>query len=231
MGSTDAVINRILAGHPEWSANWLDAEKPQHTVYLDAYWVDQTEVTTAQYAKCVAAGACSAPAFLTSATRAEYYGNPQYANFPVVAVNWHQATAYCAWAGRGLISEVQWEKAARGTDARMYPWGNAAPDSGLLNFNANIGDTTEVGSYPGGASPYGAMDMAGNVWEWTADWVGTYPFGEVSNPPGPVSGEGLVLRGGSWLIIADYVRSAYRGWSYAEGFDFDSGFRCSRSLP
>src|SRR5690606_19387879 len=141
-----------------------------HTVYLDAYWIDQTEVTNALFAKCVEDGDCTPPVQSVSSAGLPYYGNPRYDNFPVMRVNWYQANAYCQWADRRLPTEAEWEKAARGTDGRTYPWGNETLNSNLLNHNYSVGDTTEVGSYPAGASVYGALDMAGNVGEWVNDW-------------------------------------------------------------
>jgi len=209
-----------------------NSEKPQHTVYMDAYWIDQTEVTNAQYARCVAAGDCQAPGSVESNHRDNYYGNSKYADYPVIYVSWDDAVAYCEWAGRALPSEAEWEKAARGTDGRIYPWGNQVPNSGLLNFNMNIGDTTAVGSYPDGVSPYGALDMAGNVWEWTQDWYDENYYSSQTtwrNPAGPSSGDGRVVRGGSWVNNSRNVRAANRGWFAPVIRDIDQGFRCRLS--
>ncbi len=164
-------------------------ETPQHTVYLDAFWIDRTDVTNNMYASCVSTGACTAPISTTSSTStiiSSYYGNSAFDNYPVIWVTWYDATAYCKWAGRQLPTEAQWEKAARGTDGRIYPWGNTAPDDTLLNYNASIGDTTAVSSYLRGASPYGALDMAGNVWQWVNDWYSDtyYRSSSSSNPLG-----------------------------------------------
>ena len=208
----------------------IDNERPQHTVTLDAYYIDKYEVTNARYQACVVSDACSPPNEVRPFTQELYYGNTAYADYPVVHVTWDQAEAYCAWAGKRLPTEAEWEKAARGTDGRTYPWGEQAPDRMLLNYNGNEGRTTPVGSYPDGASPYGALDMAGNVMEWTADWYDDdyYSVSPERNPPGPSAGEMRVLRGGSWVYYYIDVRAAYRDNDYP-GDWMNVGFRCVRS--
>ena len=208
-------------------------ERPAHMVYLDAFWIDQREVSNAMYARCVQAGACTLPRQKGSRTRTQYYGNPAYGDNPVVYVTWEQAGAYCAWAGRRLPTEAQWEKAARGVDGRRFPWGDAQPQTALLNWNGETGDTVAVGRYPDGASPYGALDMLGNVLEWVSDCYDSsyYRHSPRRNPAGPaVCGHGhRVIRGGvSWAGAPHaYVDLTNRLNNLESAAGDEVGFRCA----
>ena len=207
-------------------------EVPVHEVNLDAFWIDQTEVTNKMYAACVAADTCAPPASSSSQTQASYYGNTRFDNYPVIYVNWDNARAFCAWAGRRLPTEAEWEKAARGTDERAYPWGKVIT-SALANYGNKVGDTTAAGNYEDGKSPYGALDMAGNVLEWVSDWYDEtyYESSPASNPLGPDAGNLRVLRGGSWNKTDYSARSASRSMEDPTNSDNRIGFRCALSIP
>ena len=207
-------------------------EKPIHKITLASYWIDQTEVTNAMYAKCVSAGACEELSDKSSFTHPNYYGNPEFDNYPVIQINWNMAKTYCEWRGDRLPTEAQWEKAARGTDARTYPWGNNSPTADLLNFNQNVGDIMQVGKYPSGVSPYGVYDMAGNVWECVSSLYKPYPYIFNDGREDLSISDSRVLRGGSWNSDDSKVRSANRYYLTPDfTYYYYIGFRCARSLP
>lgn len=180
----------------------LPNELPEHDVTLDAFWLDQLEVTNAMYGLCVSAGACPLPRELKSQRRSEYFTDPEFKDYPVIYVTWGQAKTYCEWAGRRLPTEAEWERAGRGDDFRTFPWGEDKANGLLTNFNMLVGDTSRVGSYPAGASPFGVLDMAGNVAEWVNDFY-SYDYSNLLanslNPTGPAVSSSFrrVVRGGS----------------------------------
>jgi formylglycine-generating enzyme required for sulfatase activity len=191
-------------------------ELPPHEVYLDAYWMDQVEVTNGMYALCVQSGACRPPAKTSSDNRADYFGSPEFRDFPVVHVTWFDADAYCQWAGRRLPTEAEWERAARGDDLRNFPWGDELPNQYNANALNIVGDTMRVGSYAEGASPFGILDLAGNVWEWAADRYRPdyYARSPRENPAGPAAEEVFnnlrVMRGGSFQDDGVFLRVSNR---------------------
>jgi hypothetical protein len=209
----DIIMVHIPAGEfTMGSDKGKSDEKPEHEVYLDGYWMGKYEVTLGQY-----------KAFISDQGYAD----------SVIGVSWEDANAYCKWLSDKkemnfkLPTEAQWEKAARGTDGRKYPWGKNEPDETLANFDGNVGKTSPVGSYSNGASPYGLSDMAGNVWEWCYDWYKAvyYLKSPEKNPKGPKSGPNRVLRGGSWNFDAVDLRCANRVDGRPSNRGYYAGFR------
>ncbi len=224
----------LIPGGPyEMGSDNFTDEEPAHRVITNAFRIDQTEVTNGQYARCVAQLVCQPPRRFNSYSRPEYYGSPQFADFPVIYVTWDDADTYCRWAGRRLPTEAEWERAARGTDDRIYPWGDQLPTPALLNYNFKFGDTSAVGSFPLGASPYGVLDLAGNVAEWVADWYAKdyYAASALSDPRGPLATPYRVVRGGSWLDNRNYVRAGLRRFYPPDSAFINLGFRCAESVP
>jgi formylglycine-generating enzyme required for sulfatase activity len=229
MGSTDSDVEAI------------SDEKPQHTIYLSDFWMDRTEVTNGMYAAFLNAKGNQVEGGVTwldvedNAVRiiqqdGEWKAKASYVNHPVTQVSWYGAKSYCKWAGRRLPTEAQWEKAARGIDGRIYPWGNDPPNSSLLNFNANVGDTTPVDAYPAGVSPFGLLDMAGNVWEWVSSAYDSYPYNVREGREDLSAISSRVLRGGSWSSYGKLVRISVRG-NYNPFLQYDNfGFRCALPL-
>ncbi|MEW6543257.1 MAG: formylglycine-generating enzyme family protein [Nitrospirota bacterium] len=254
----------FLMGSPEGTEGFSD-ERPQRLVLVSAFWIDRSEVTNDQYDRFVKASGHRAPANPNQSATLWEHGTylPGSADHPVVNVSWHDAAAYCAWAGKRLPTEAEWEKAARGTNARIYPWGN---DWDLARANSAsywAGRTVEfkdraewkafwvegegarlskerglkgevltlpVGSFPGGASPYGLFDMAGNVSEWVNDWYEPYYYlnAPPADPAGPAGVLLKVVRGGSWLKPAKSLRTSDRDYGYPDDRQSGTGFRCAK---
>ena len=230
---------RVPAGEFQMGSNdGKEDEKPVHTVYLDEYWIGRYPVTNEQYGCYVKGQGVEVPKHWQG-------GKPPTGEerHPVDYVNWKDCRGFCDWLngkvqvvmGKGSVrlpSEAEWEKAARGTDGRTYPWGNQEPDKSLLNYDQNEGGTTPVGKYPKGASPYGALDMAGNVWEWVNDWYDETYYSsqfEWRNPTGPTTGQYRIFRGGSWYNTYQFARSALRLRNDPVDWLSNCGFRCACS--
>ncbi len=172
--------------------------RPAHEVFVEAFYIDKFEVTNEMYDACVYAVECRRPQQGGSATRTTYFANPAFAKFPVLYVDWKMAAAYCKWRGGRLPTEAEWEKAARGTDRRLYPWGNEEPDCSLANKVGCVADTTPVEQHEKGQSPYGVYGMSGNVWEWTSTLFKAYPYDDSDGREDLNARGERIARGGSW---------------------------------
>jgi formylglycine-generating enzyme required for sulfatase activity len=238
----------FLMGSADTDLKAAEDEQPQHTVYLDAFWIDRTEVTNLQYAAFLNAwgdyrGRCGGRDCIETKVEdhdshillqeGRFAVEPGFEDHPVVEVTWHGSQAYCEWAGVRLPTEAEWEKAARGTSGQLYPWGDGRPNCSRAQYGDCEGKTEPVGTRPAGASPYGAQDMSGNVWEWVADWydAGYYASSPPENPPGPDSGERRAFRGGSWGYPGAFIRAADRARNRPEYAGFNLGFRCAADAP
>lgn len=208
----------------------LEDERPRHKVWLDSYSIDIYEVTTSRYARFLAASGRTPP-WMWETVKLEIHGDR-----PVIGMDWEDADAYCQWAGRRLPTEAEWEKAARGTDERLYPWGNQVPTAALANFALGSRFSYSqalmpVGHYQNVKSPYGLYDMAGNVWEWVQDWYEGryYERSAERNPQGPEHGQFKVLRGGSWSELPKYLLTYGRFKLPLKTRNSYTGFRCAQS--
>ena len=239
----EASVVYIPAGEFTMGSSSGDVdERPERQVYLDAFEIDKYEVTNVQYRRFLLATEREGPhrwsgryVHLSSRRDPDWHGvayPPGEGMYPAAGVRWPDARDYCAWAGKRLPTEAEWEKAARGAKGRTYPWGDDW-DATPANTAESVREYPQpVGSYPSGANPYGALDMAGNVWEWVSDWYDReyYTYAPDANPPGPPPGTGeRILRGGAWDSSPDQVRASYRNASHFFGPNFRVGFRCARS--
>ena len=261
MGGNDAVIDRAHAdvavssrdgapmvgipagpffmGVPKWARDGGLDEYPNHEVELDAYAIDKYEVTNGLYLEFIRATGHRTPSHPTDPSKNLWQGGlmpESIASLPVVNVDWFDADAYCQWAGKRLPTEAEWEKAGRGTDDRRFPWGNVEPTRRHLNFNQSWqGEKTfvPVGIYEKGQSPYGVYDMAGNVWEWVADWYDAtyYSMSPRRNPQGPSTGTRRVIRSSGWQVETPQVRIFTRIASDPLDRNHSTGFRCAATLP
>lgn len=202
------------------------SNQPQHKVYLDGYFIDRTEVTRGEFANFIEAGnlpdtTWDAEILLVSP------------DFPVTGVLWHEADAYCRWAGKRLPTEAEWEKAARGTTRRIYPWGSRWDSTKANTLESGIGKVVAAGSYPEGASPYGALNMSGNAAEWVADTFDFiyYTYAPDRNPPGPPIVMDHGLRGGSYASSKEHATVYYRDSSHSVRPNPRVGLRCAKSIP
>ena len=230
MGTSDADIEHYKEIFPLRDIARFDNERPQRTVFVDTFYIDKFEVTNQQYKQFLSE---------TGYVPKHYLDRPPYniPDFPAVVLKWEDAVAYTVWAGKRLPTEAEWEKAARGADGRIWPWGDEW-DATKLSGNDGTGqkdgykETAPVGQFPQGASPYGAHDMAGNLWEWVSDWYDPNYYRTTPpniNPKGPETGDGHVLKGGGWAENLDFTRCANR--LGGNPGSLLRGFRCVIDAP
>jgi formylglycine-generating enzyme required for sulfatase activity len=243
-GSIKADMILIAAGEFTLGSNYGSSEEqPVHKVYLENYYIDKYEVSNARYKACVDAGMCQPPQSIGTESHSQYFDAPQYANYPVVYMNWYMAKVYCEWQGGRLPTEAEWEKAARGNSNNLFPWGSdfdvgranfcdkncIAPWPGDQNYDDGYAENAPVDSFPNGASSYGLYHMAGNVWEWVNSLDYPYPYNAGDGRENVNTVGNRVRRGGSWDNDSYNVRVSMRyGENPSTAFS-NFGFRCARS--
>jgi len=224
----------VTAGEFTMGTELDPSEMPVHKLNLDAYYIDKYEVTNQAYKKCVDAGVCRSPNNKSSSTHEAYYDNPEFSNYPVIYTTWVMANAYCQWRDARLPTEAEWEKAARGTDQRIYPWGNEFACSFanmVIQGQPCVGDTTAVGNYETGISPYGLYDMAGNAGEWTSSVMKPYPYDKNDGREDSSVLLNHIVRGGTWYYENEtYSRASKRDAVNSMTNDPDIGFRCAMEV-
>ena len=215
----------FLMGSSPFDHDLSESELPQHSVYLDAFWISKTQVTNAMFTACVNAGICR---YSVSHTINPHYLDPLYANHPVVYVSWEMSQTYCHWTDGRLPTEAEWEKAARGPDGARYAWGEERPRLKFVNAYDEYGTTTMVGIFPYGISYYGVFDMGGNVREWVYDWFDPdyYQYTPDRNPMGPPTGDKKVLKGASFSDDYRFCRASNRLKHEPASPGNVRGFRC-----
>jgi len=232
-------------GDPGYSRSYQEIEMPRREIYLTGYFIDAYEVSVGDFRVCLESGACQEKWIGTyyDATFCNY-DKPARENHPINCASWYAADQYCQFAGKRLPTEAEWEKAARGIEGYRYPWGHGGVSCSVANYRylTNtfcVGDTAPVDSYPEGASPYGAYNMGGNLWEWVHDWYHpdyydeSFPFPDFSpneNPQGPKEGTLRMIRGGSWVTSEGFIRTAPKHFYEPDMGVEDVGFRCVRSM-
>ncbi len=232
---TSAQQGAELAKKLALQTSFFGSEAPQQTLSLPEFYLDQTPVTNAEYKKFLDANPGQSAPFLAAAIAQSFNWDktartfpPSRDQYPAVLVTWQQANAYCKWVGGRLPTEAEWEKAARGTDGRIYPWGNEWDVSKANTAESRREDATSVGQFPTGASPYGALDMVGNVWQWTNSLDKPYPYEPNDGREDPKVGGLRITRGGSWLFGAGVDRIATRNRFEATDASLSIGFRCAQ---
>lgn len=232
-GNTAEIVLACRRHYPDCRSMVPDVGETLIDISLDDFYIDKYEVSNGEYKICVDEGKCDLPLKTTSASHFNYYGNPEFNDYPVIYVDWSMAKNYCEWRGVRLPTEAEWEKAARGTGGLKFPWGDEIDCTKANYVQGNsycVGDTAPVGSYPDGKSIYGVYNMAGNVWEWVSSLGMSYPYDANDGREDPNASGLHILRGGSWASYDFYLYTSYRGYYFPE-YGYSYGFRCAKDVP